>query len=162
MSELIDILKQEFTDKEYAHVYMQSQLNTRIAAQVHALRKSRGLTQEQLSLLSGLKQEQISKIENQDFDSLTMSTLRKLSVAFDVNLNIEFNSFSEAILDFINLNVSKLEVIPRTQDFRPKPVLTIISGAPTEIVKIETKRYNIRDYSSSGSPISQLDLVAQA
>lgn len=116
MSELAERLANEFADKEYAHAYMESHTISRIAAQVHALRKQRGLSQQKLAELSGIAQERISKIESGDFTSLTMSSLNKLARAFDVDLLVAFEAFSAGILDVINLSKENLEVLPRESD----------------------------------------------
>ncbi len=116
MKEFFNRLKKDFADKEYAHSYMESHAVSRLAAQIHTLRKQRGWSQEELAAQTGIAQERISKIESANFDSLTMKTLQKLSRAFDVNLHIAFESFSCGILDVANLNREQLEVISREAD----------------------------------------------
>ena len=51
---------------------------------VKALRKKRGLSQEQLGVMIGFSQSKISKIENGNCDSL--SDLKLLAAALDVKL----------------------------------------------------------------------------
>lgn len=116
MSELAERLASEFSDKEYAHAYMESHAISRLAAQVHAIRKQRGWSQQKLADLSGVAQERISKIESGDFTSLTMSSLNKLARAFDVDLRVAFEAFSAGILDVVNLRRETLEVPRRESD----------------------------------------------
>lgn len=116
MKKFFNRLKKGFGDKEYAHSYMESHAISRLAAQIHALRKQRGWSQEQLAAQTGIAQERISKIESADFYSLTITTLRKFSRAFDVNLHIAFEPFSRGILDVANLNREQLEVKRREDD----------------------------------------------
>ena len=116
MKEFFDRLKKDFADKEYAHSYMEGHVVSRLAAQIHALRKQRGWSQDQLAIQTGIAQERISKIESADFDSLTMKTLEKFSRAFDVNLHIAFEPFSRGILDVANLSREQLEVNSREAD----------------------------------------------
>lgn len=116
MKEFFNRLKQDFSDREYAHSYMESHAVSRLAAQIYALRIQRGWSQEQLAAHSGVAQERISKIESADFSSLTMKTLQKFSRAFDVNLHIAFDSFSHGILGIANLNRDQLEVKNREED----------------------------------------------
>lgn len=116
MREFFNRLKTEFSDKEYAHSYMESHAVSRLATQIHVLRKQRNWSQEQLANETGIAQETISKIESANFNSLTMKTLQKLSRAFDVNLHIAFESFSQGILDVANLNREQLEVESREND----------------------------------------------
>lgn len=116
MKTLTERLSNEFADAEYAHAYMESHAVSRLAAQIYSLRKQRGWSQEELAKRAGIAQERISKIESADFDSLTMKTLRNFSHAFDVNLHISFEPFSEGILDVINSTPSQLQVKPREED----------------------------------------------
>ena len=122
MSDMYRKLRKEFKSKEYAHGYMESFCVDRIASQIHTLRKQRNLSQEELSVLSGIAQERISKLESGDFSSITMKTLNKLSRAFDVNLVIKFESFSQAISDVIGLSEHFLQVASRSEDLA-KPYL---------------------------------------
>jgi transcriptional regulator with XRE-family HTH domain len=116
MKEFFNRLKQDFSDKKYAHNYMESHAVSRLAAQIYALRKQRGWSQEELAAQSGIAQESISKIESANFNSLTMKSLQKFARAFDVNLNVSFESFSRGILDVANLNREQLEVKSREVD----------------------------------------------
>lgn len=110
---IIDRLAEEFSDAEYAHSYMKEHSISRLAAQIHAMRKQRGWSQEKLSETTGIAQETISKIESANFESLTTKTLRRLAEAFDVHLKITFESFSEGIQDVVNLSPEKLKVDTR-------------------------------------------------
>ncbi|MDD2776768.1 MAG: helix-turn-helix transcriptional regulator [Gallionella sp.] len=116
MKEFFNQLRNDFSDKEYAHDYMESHAVSRLAAQIYTLRKQRGWSQEDLAERTGIAQERISKIESANFDSLTMKSLKRFSRAFDVNLHISFESFSEGIIDVANLNREQLEVKPRVED----------------------------------------------
>lgn len=143
MNEMTEKLAHEFSDAEYAHTYMESHAVSRLAAQIYALRKQRNWSQEELSMRSGVAQERISKIESADFDSLTMKTLQKFSHAFDVNLSISFQSFSEGILDLVNLNSKKLEVDSREEDlqkFKVDPLKIDIDG---DLYKVDAKRLGV-------------------
>lgn len=127
MNDISKKLNEDFKDKEYAHAYMEDFCVDRIASQIYCLRKQRDLSQEQLSEISGIAQERISKLESGDFSSLTMKTLNKLSKAFDVNLSIKFDSFSKAIVDVASFNESALRVSSRLEDIN-KPFLEIIES----------------------------------
>ena len=118
MTDLETRLIKEFDDKEYAHAYMDSHLIDRISTQIYQLRLQRGWTQEQLSQESGIAQERISLLESGDFTSITMKTLRKLAGAFDVTISIKFESFLDAINDFVSLSADKLQVKPRVEALR--------------------------------------------
>ncbi|UOD28811.1 XRE family transcriptional regulator [Massilia violaceinigra] len=116
MNGLLKTLVAEFADAEYAHAYMESHRITRLAAQIHSLRKQRGLSQAELAQRVGITQERVCKIEDADFESLTMRTLHKFACAFDVDLRISFSEFSSGILDVAKLDSEKLRVDDREQD----------------------------------------------
>lgn len=116
MNELVERLTDEFSDKEYAHAYMEEHGNMILAAQIKTLREQRGLTQTKLAQLAGMKQERISALENVDYDAWTVSTLRKLAEAFDTGLQVSFVPVSSAIMSVVNISKSNLEVSPREDD----------------------------------------------
>lgn len=116
MSELAKKLAVEFQDKEYAHAYVEEFDNAYIAAQIKALREQRNWTQQQLAERAGMKQERISALEDVDYDSWTLKTLRKLASAFDTALNVSFIPFSQRIFDITNLKAESLKVEDRTKD----------------------------------------------
>lgn len=116
MKKFVDRLAKQFEAKEFAHSYMESHAVSRIAAQIHALRKQRGWSQQKLAAKAGIAQERVSKIESADFDSLTLKTLQKFADAFDVNVSIAFGRFSDGIMDVTNLHARHLEVPSRSDD----------------------------------------------
>lgn len=116
MSELTKKLAEEFSDKEYAHAYLDEFTNMEIAAQIKSLREQRGWTQEALAEMSGMKQTRISKLEDIENDSWTLKTLRKLAKAFDVGIKISFVKVSDRIKDIQTISKESLEVAPRGED----------------------------------------------
>lgn len=116
MKKFLNELTTDFADFDFAHSYMESHSVSRLAAQIYALRKQRGWSQAELAEKAGIAQERVSKIESADFESLTMKTLHKFSRAFDVDLRVGFESFSEGIMDVVKLNAEKLRVDSREQD----------------------------------------------
>jgi transcriptional regulator with XRE-family HTH domain len=151
MSDINKKLREEFKDKEYAHGYMESFCVDRIASQIHTLRKQRDFSQEELSQISGIAQERISKLERGDFSSITMKTLNKLSRAFDVNVAIKFESFSDAVADVVGLNEQVLQVTSRDKDLlRPYLVQLKSSSGGHALPKltISTTNENVMGYSN--------------
>lgn len=116
MSELAEQLIEEFADKNYAHAYMEEHGNMLLAAQIKALREMRGLTQNQLAEMAGMKQERISALENVEYDAWTVKTLRKLARAFDTGLQVSFVPFSKVVIGIVNVSRDSIEVTPRTED----------------------------------------------
>ena len=109
MSELKNKLKKEFKNKEYAHAYVNEFLNASIATQIKVLREQRGWDQKELALLTDMKQPRISLLENINYDMWSISTLKKLAEAFDVTLNVSFESFSKRIDDIEKFSRESLQ-----------------------------------------------------
>ena len=108
--ELRDQLLRDFQNKEYRHAYVGDYLNASIAAQIKALREGQSLTQAQLAERSGMKQSRISALENVNYESWSIKTLRKLAEAFDVALMVKFESFSRRLDDIETFNRDALVV----------------------------------------------------
>jgi len=60
----------------------------KIAHQIYQLRKQKGLTQKELAKMIGVSQSNIARIESADYNHYTMTTLYKVAVGLNVDLNI--------------------------------------------------------------------------
>ena len=116
MKELVKTLTSEFSDKEYAHAYVDDFSNMFIAAQIKALRDQRGWTQKELAEFSGMKQERVSALEDVNYEAWTAKTLKKLAQAFDLTLKISFEKFSDCIMDMQAINAESLKIVSREED----------------------------------------------
>jgi transcriptional regulator with XRE-family HTH domain len=94
---LANKLREEFEDREYAHAYVNTFVAAQIATQIKVLREQRGLKQGDLADVTGMKQARISVLESPDYGAWTLSTLRRLAEAFDVVLNVSFETFGNTI-----------------------------------------------------------------
>lgn len=104
MSELTKNWIREFQDKETRHIYAENFLNTYIATQLKVLREDREWTQQHLAEETGMKQERISVLEDVNYDSWTIKTLKRFAKAFDLRLSIKFESFGSFLTDYDNFN----------------------------------------------------------
>jgi transcriptional regulator with XRE-family HTH domain len=109
-------LQIDLADKEYAHAYVDEFLNVSIATQLKVLREQQDLTQEKLANLAGMKQERISVLENVNYSSWSINTLRKLAHALDVTLKVSFESFGSRLADMRNVTRQSLERLSREQE----------------------------------------------
>lgn len=109
MSELRDNLRSEFYDREYRHIYADESLNTYIATQIKVIREQRGLTQKQLAEETGMAQPRIAVLEDVNYSSWSINTLRRLAQAFDVRLSVKFESFSSLIQELDGFSRASLE-----------------------------------------------------
>ena len=104
MRDVVDRLKKDFSDPEYRHIYDEGFLNSSIATQIKVLREERNWTQALLADSSGMNQSRVSELEDVNFNSWTIRTLRKLARAYDLRLKISFEEFGTLLHDFRNLN----------------------------------------------------------
>lgn len=109
MNELRSNLRQEFHDRDYRHAYADESLNTYIATQIKVLREQRNLTQKALAELTGMAQPRIAVLEDVNYPSWSINTLRRLAEAFDLRLSVKFETFSSLISEIETLNREALE-----------------------------------------------------
>ena len=109
MSELRGNLREEFQDKEYRHAYADESLSTYIATQIKVLREQRQLTQRELAERAGMAQPRIAVLEDVNYSSWSIKTLRRLAEAFDVRLSVKFENFSSLIPEIERLGRDTLE-----------------------------------------------------
>ncbi len=100
MSELTDKFRMEFRDEETRHIYADDFLNTYIASQLKVLREDHGWTQQRLAERAGMRQERISVLEDVNYESWSVRTLKRLAKAFDLRLSIKFESFGSFLREF--------------------------------------------------------------
>jgi transcriptional regulator with XRE-family HTH domain len=116
MSELRGNLREEFRDKEYRHAYADESLNSYIATQIKVLREQRQLTQKELADLTGMAQPRIAVLEDINYSSWSINTLRRLAEAFDVRLSVKFETFSSLISETEAFSREALERAPFDED----------------------------------------------
>ncbi len=118
----------DFYDSDFRHEYTDQFLQIRIASQIKALREQRGWTQQSLAERAEMKQSRVSAMENVNYSSWNVRTLRRLARAFDVALNVEFKSFGARLVeDMEPFSRRSLEVVPFEEDpiFKVPPVETM-------------------------------------
>ena len=109
MSKLTDKLRVYFQDKETRHIYVDEFLNEYIGTQIKVLREQRGWSQEKLAYETGMKQSRISVLEDVNYYSWSISTLKRLAKAFDVPLNVSFVTFGDRLRDIETFSRKSLE-----------------------------------------------------
>jgi transcriptional regulator with XRE-family HTH domain len=108
MMDVVERLTRDFNDPDYRHVYDEGFLNSSIATQIKVLREERGWTQAHLAGKAKMNQSRVSELEDVNFNSWTMRTLRKLARALDLRLKISFEEFGTLLRDFRDLNRESL------------------------------------------------------
>lgn len=104
-----EALRDEFEDMEARHDYADIFLNSSIALQIKALRLQRGWSQEILAERAGMKQSRISAMEQAAYSGWSLSTLRRLAKAFDLALEVRFESFGTLLNDATSVSRNALE-----------------------------------------------------
>lgn len=96
-------LFESFQDKDYRDIFVEEHISVGLAHQIRELRDKYGWTQEELGDRAGKKQPVIAQLENPDYGSYTLRTLKTLASAFDVALQVNFVSFRDLIQRATNL-----------------------------------------------------------
>ncbi len=120
MKKPTESLRQEFIDnkddKSYRHAYADESLNMTIATQIKVLREQRGWDQQELADHAKMKQSMISRYEDVNYSSWTISTLKRLAEAFDVIVDVRFRSFRDLVFDTCSFSRESLQVVEFTKD----------------------------------------------
>jgi len=93
MNDTAEELLQELRDYDYAEGYAETLLSARIATQIKVLREQQEMKQTELASLMGTTQTVISRIENVNYSSWSIKTLKKIARAFKLRLKVSFESF---------------------------------------------------------------------
>ena len=92
-----DHLWKKFADPEYLKIYNESLIDTTVSTQIQVMRERRDWTQSDLAKRAGMKQSRISDMEDADYSSWTVTTLRRLAAAFGCGLIVRFAAPSEIV-----------------------------------------------------------------
>jgi transcriptional regulator with XRE-family HTH domain len=93
MSDTSDALRVELRHPEYSEGYAESFLNSYVATQIKVIREQRNMKQSDLAREVGTTQTAISRIENVNYSSWNINTLKKLARAFRVRLMVSFETY---------------------------------------------------------------------
>jgi transcriptional regulator with XRE-family HTH domain len=117
-----EILRSEFHDPEARHDYAEIFLSSSIALQIKALRLQRGWSQETLAEKAGMKQSRISAMEQASYTGWSLRTLRRLAKAFDLALEVRFESFGTLLNEATSVSRKALERSSFSDDIAFKPL----------------------------------------
>jgi len=93
MSDTSEALRVELRDPEFSEGYAESFLNSYVATQIKVIREQRRMKQSDLAREVGTTQTAISRIENVNYSSWNINTLKKLARAFRVRLMVSFETY---------------------------------------------------------------------
>jgi transcriptional regulator with XRE-family HTH domain len=140
MSTIFDRMRQSFPDKDYRHTYANGLVDSKLATQLKVLREQRGWTQAQLAEKCGMQQARISVLEDVNYSSWSISTLRRIGKAFDLWLDVEWKQFGELPHTLQNMSRETLE----RESFDDDPIFHEGLAASTQAQStIETVNNNL-------------------
>ena len=94
----------------YRRAFVAANVGVQIAAQLLALRMSRGKSQEKLAEEIGMNQARISLMERPDYRKYNVTTLMRFAEYYDVALDVRFVPIKEQVRRL--LNQSSAEITP--------------------------------------------------
>ena len=112
----INELRRDLRQPEFSEGYAESFLDAWIATQIKVLREQGLMTQAQLATKVGTKQTVISRYENVNYSSWSITTLKKLARAFRVRLRVSFETYGSLVPEVENFNRAYLARTPRERD----------------------------------------------
>jgi transcriptional regulator with XRE-family HTH domain len=91
------LLDNFIASKVYRHAFVEEKVRTGIAAQIKVIRERRGMKRPEFASLMGKAPSWVFRLEDPNQTPPTIPTLLQVAEAFDVDLNISFESFSQLL-----------------------------------------------------------------
>lgn len=100
----IDIgLRELLRDPKRRQEFFKAIVQDEIASQIRALRKKRNLNQTELAATADMKQSAVSRIEQAEYSSWTLTTLLRVAAALDARWRMVLQPSEEAIKEYEGL-----------------------------------------------------------
>jgi transcriptional regulator with XRE-family HTH domain len=116
MAAISDALRHDLQQPEFSEGYAESFLDTFIATQLKVLREQNRWSQTQLAEKMGKKQTVISRSENVNYSSWSISTLKQYARAFRLRLRVSFETYGSLIDEVSSFSRENLQRAPRESD----------------------------------------------
>jgi transcriptional regulator with XRE-family HTH domain len=145
-SPLTETLRKEFQDEDYRYAYDEEFSNSRMATQIKVIREQQELKQVELAGLADMKQSRISALEDVNYNSWSVSTLRRLARALGVRFAFGFESWGELLPEIEGFGRKALEK-PKFEDdpaFKGEPEEAETAEAEPATVKTATPARHLR------------------
>jgi transcriptional regulator with XRE-family HTH domain len=85
-----DWLQEQLDNPRIAEEIAAERLRVKIADEIYNAREKAGLTQAQLAQMIGSSQSAVARMESANYDRLSVTTLRKIARALDLDIEIKF------------------------------------------------------------------------
>src|SRR5258706_1231544 len=93
-------LSKKLLDPGYRKRFFLAEASARIAAQLIALRKKRGLNQGDVAKLIGTKQPAISRVERADYNNWSFNTLRAIADVLDARVRVSIEPAEDILHEY--------------------------------------------------------------
>jgi transcriptional regulator with XRE-family HTH domain len=103
MSGFSDVLRDEFSNKEFRDSYVAENARRGLAYQITALREARGWSQSELGRQAGLPPSNVNRWEDPTYGKFSLTTLLNIASIYDVALIVKFVSFDGLLGSVSNL-----------------------------------------------------------
>lgn len=102
-------LIEELRDPEYRDIFFADVVNGFIASQIKTNREMRGWSQKELGERAGMmKQSRVSVLEDVNYESWSLRTLRRIAKAFGLVLSVRFVSVGTALREYASFSSDRL------------------------------------------------------
>lgn len=105
-------LRELLRDPARRHEFFRAMTQDDIASQIRDLRKERSLTQVAFAKRADMKQSAVSRIEQAEYSSWTLTTLFRAAAALDARLRVTFQPMEDAIKEYESLEDNEDGLIP--------------------------------------------------
>lgn len=152
-------LWEKFADPEYLQVYNESLIDTTVSTQILTLREAREWTQTELARKAGMRQSRISELEDADYSSWTVTTLRRLAAAFGCGLVVRFAPPSE-IVDWANsTSAAKMRPLSYADEVEARKVTAQVRS---KLNKLSETQAGNQHRLVVNNPVGQIDFGLRA
>jgi len=111
-------LLKRLENRRYRQAFVDANVGVQIAAQLHALRISRELSQEKLESEIDMNQARISLMEKPDYQKYNIKTLKRFAKFYDVALDVRFVAIREYMKRLLDQSPKDLAPEAFEIDFR--------------------------------------------
>ena len=109
-----------------------------ISMQIYDLRKKRGLTQKELAKILGVKQPNISRLEDADYTGHTLQNLHKIAKALTAKLEVSLKQKELSVISFL-LSSQDTKTLPTIQESKSAQFLLISKLSGTDLIEYSSK-----------------------
>lgn len=136
-------------DRGYRQNFFMAESSARIAAQLIALRKKRGLNQQQVAEMIGTRQPAISRVEKADYQNWSFNTLRNIADALDARIRVYIEPSEDVLGEYENIDeISEGQHLSQNQ----KPLLPRLNWGVSSHLRFRMRITRLIIRSSSISP----------